>query len=60
MSITFSTQYTVLNGGDTMSAHKKTKIIVIPHCEGKEDFYELMKRVITDDIKRKLAAQNKS
>ena len=35
-------------GGDLMA-----KIIVVPHYEGMEDFSVLIRRVITDEIKKK-------
>ena len=38
-----------------MSAQNKTKIIVIPHYEGTEDFSVLIRRVIADEIRKKQA-----
>ena len=32
---------------------KHTRIIVIPHYEGKEKASEILKRVITDEIRKK-------
>ena len=39
-----------------MSAQKKAKIIVVPHYEGADDFSVLIRRVITEEIRKKQEA----